>query len=168
MKRLALEDNLYVGRGGYTLVEISISLMLTMIVGALALGTFTLVSRSFNSWQKRLAQENTVHLVLMRAAQDLRQAHSVQQTESGFVLLRESEEIVYTSHGGVLQRNGSPIAGPHAMDLFLDMRERTPSSRTVGSIFELTLTSVREQDTTSTTLMLGLRRNVEWTTQSEL
>ncbi len=92
---------------GYTLIELLIALLITLVLGGVLFSIYLASIRYVEPWQREVALENAMHLIVQRLAADL--AHAEQLIDEGddtwTLTYVSGRNVHYSYHDSVLRRN---------------------------------------------------------------
>lgn len=94
---------------GYTLVELMVALVVTLVLGALLASIYVAVTRHVVVWQRAVALENEAHLMVQRLGADLFAAKRFAfEAERRTWMLADADgrTVRYRHRDGRLDRNG--------------------------------------------------------------
>ena len=92
---------------GYTLVELLVTMLITMVLGGLLFSLYLAASRWVGPWQREIMLEDTMHLIVQRLTTDLAYAEQlVSEEDSAWTLVYPSGRTIrYRYQGRTLTRN---------------------------------------------------------------
>lgn len=98
-------------REGFTLLEVSVAVTLSLLIAGLAYGTYVFSSRVVEGGKQHVRAENELHLFARRFSQEVRAARGVyQETEHELTLYHgDSDEVTYRWEEEQLLRNDVPV-----------------------------------------------------------
>lgn len=97
------------GEEGYTLVELMVTLLVALVLGALLASIYMAVARRVATWQRAVVLENDAHLMVQRLSTDLLAANQLAfEAERYTWILTDAagRTTHYRYRGGLLDRNG--------------------------------------------------------------
>lgn len=145
---------------GFTLVELSVVLLLVSLVGAMAFSSYVLVSRAVGAWSARVAHTSDVHIVTMRILSDLYESCGLSEGDASWVLCSpNSSPVTYSMSGDTLIRNGMRMDVREGGTMMLHVMREAPG--TLPAI-RVSVTSIRGRDTTMWSFLVGLRNDPDW------
>ena len=99
---------------GYTLVELLVTMLITMVLGGLLFSLYLAASRWVGPWQREIIVENTMHLIVQRLTTDLAYAEQlVSEEDSAWVLIYPSGRTIrYRYQGRTLTRDDRRMHDP--------------------------------------------------------
>jgi prepilin-type N-terminal cleavage/methylation domain-containing protein len=113
---------------GYTLIELSIAIVLTVVVVGLVYAGYGQARSAVTSWQQSLQAKNMAYVIGRRVAQDIRSSHYAEFGPNRLRLSGNGETILYSWTRNRLQRKRlSP-----SYDQTRTMRPRPSSFQTLG------------------------------------
>lgn len=96
--------------GGYTLVELLVAMLITMILGGTVFALYLAVQRWVGPWQREIALEDTMHLVAQRLLTDITYAEQLIREDNTYTLTYPDRPAVrYRHKDRVLLRNARPM-----------------------------------------------------------
>ena len=92
---------------GYTLVELMVTLLVTMVLGGVLFSVYLATTRYVEPWRREIKLEDQVHLIVQRLTADLTYAEQLIDQQNGtWTLTYPSGRIVHYSYlDSVLTRN---------------------------------------------------------------
>lgn len=92
---------------GYTLVELLVTMLITMVLGGLLFSLYLSANRWVEPWQREVILENTMHLIVQRLTTDLAHAEQlVSEGDSAWALIYPSGRTIhYRYQNFTLTRN---------------------------------------------------------------
>lgn len=92
---------------GYTLVELLVTMLITMVLGGLLVSLYLAANRWVGPWQREIILEDTMHLIVQRLTTDLAYAEQlVSEGDSAWTLIYPSGRTIrYRYQGRTLTRN---------------------------------------------------------------
>ena len=103
-------------QAGFTLVELSITMLLMTLLVGMLFSVYTFLNRQFTLWQERVHLQSQVHVLMQRISRDLQAATLVEpdSVQAWTIAFGEAPTVRYVYVDSVLQRNGR---GMHAEEL---------------------------------------------------
>ena len=158
---------------GFTLVELSVGITLTVLAAGVAFAAFNSVRQAETRWSERLAAENAAHQIVTVVSRDLRSAHQVRTDSTGSwtIQLPSGASVHYEYQGAVLRRDGVAVNAPAvavtAFDLFTIAASATspapPEARPhLGPSVTVMLDVATRRDTLRLATSVALRQVEPW------
>ena len=95
---------------GYTVVEVLVAVTIVSILMAIVGTVFIFAYAQVNRWHTNLSLNSEKELIIQRLYQDIQDAQSIANTDSGFVITDyTNSEFVYHTRDEVLTRNTIPL-----------------------------------------------------------
>lgn len=108
------------GEAGFTLVELSVGMLVAGLVLSLALAVYPRAQRHVSVWREAVTADDALHLVLRRVSTDLQDTAALEivsgpaagfpRADTAYVLLRaDGRRLVYAFADSALYRDGHPM-----------------------------------------------------------
>lgn len=95
---------------GYTVIEVLVAVTIISVLMAIVGTVFIFAYTHVNRWQTNLSLNSEKELIIQRLYQDIQDAQSIVNTDSGFVITDYSNsQFVYHTWNKVLIRNTIPL-----------------------------------------------------------
>lgn len=140
--------------GGFTLLELGIALLLSMLVGASLFAAYRLAARGFAEAERRAMLADALHVVMRRLAADLLAAERLDAPADGTWRLERpgGSHVTYTLREGWLARNGHAMLPAGVEVVAMRLEPASPQSRRVD--VRLALGADRRADSAWTCVVL--------------
>jgi len=150
---------------GFTLVELSLTIVLAMLLGSLLVSVYLFSMRGFATWRRAVALETEGHVLLYRLTTDLGHAERIEagRAEDGkrfWAIVHAGKPFVqYRHQDGVLVRNGHRMHGVAFQAAAVDL---TLHAAGVRRQVYVRVMLVHEGDTLAVATAVTLRRPPPW------